>query len=145
MVQIALLLGLSVAAAGTGWMAGQMLKGDTATAAALQESDGKSDGEGAAAALATNLLTLQPITTNLASPSTTWARMEVALVFDGPPDGSVGEAVHQDFLAYLRTVRLQQVEGASGFQHLKSDLEERAGIRSGGKVKSVLINTLLFE
>jgi flagellar FliL protein len=45
----------------------------------------------------------------------------------------------------MRTVKLPQVEGASGFQHLKEDLEERARIRSGGRVKKILIKTLLFE
>jgi flagellar FliL protein len=42
-------------------------------------------------------------------------------------------------------VKLAQVEGASGFQHLKADLEERAAVRSGGKVRKILIRTLLFE
>ena len=45
----------------------------------------------------------------------------------------------------MRTVKLHQIEGASGFQHLKADLEERAAIRSDGHVKQVLIRTLLFE
>ena len=55
------------------------------------------------------------------------------------------ELIHQDLLAYLRTLKLHQIEGASGFQHLKADLEERAAISSGGHVKQLLIRTLLFE
>ena len=50
-----------------------------------------------------------------------------------------------DFLAFVRTLKLHQIEGASGFQHFKADLEDRAAIRSGGHVKQVLIRTLLFE
>ncbi|EHK52231.1 flagellar basal body-associated FliL family protein, partial [Allomesorhizobium alhagi] len=62
-----------------------------------------------------------------------------------PQSPDLIESIHQDLLAYLRTVKLHQVEGASGFQHLKADLEERAKIRSGGHVKQFLIRTLLFE
>ena len=58
---------------------------------------------------------------------------------------AVAEQIHQDFLAFMRTVKLPQVEGASGFQHLKEDLEERARLRSHGRVGKILIRTLLFE
>jgi flagellar FliL protein len=37
------------------------------------------------------------------------------------------------------------MEGASGFLHLREDLDERAGIRSGGLAKRILIRTLLLE
>jgi len=55
------------------------------------------------------------------------------------------ETIHQDLLAFLRTLKMYQVEGASGYQHLKADLQERAAIRSDGHAKDVLIRTLLFE
>lgn len=45
----------------------------------------------------------------------------------------------------MRTVKLDQIQSASGFRHLKSDLEERADIRSDGRIKRVLIKTFLFE
>jgi flagellar FliL protein len=88
---------------------------------------------------------LDPIMTNLSGHSGTWVRMELALVFNGKADLLVAQTIQQDILGYLRTVKIHQVEGASGFQHLKSDIEERASIRSGGKVKQVLVRTLLFE
>jgi flagellar FliL protein len=53
--------------------------------------------------------------------------------------------IHEDILAYMRTVTLQQVQGASGFRHLKTDLEERARIRSDGLATQLMIRTLLFE
>jgi flagellar FliL protein len=40
---------------------------------------------------------------------------------------------------------MHQVEGASGFLHLKADLQERAAMRGDGHVKDVLIRTLLYE
>ena len=49
------------------------------------------------------------------------------------------------FCPIIRTVKMHEIEGASGFRHLKEDLEERAAIRSDGHVKQVLIRTLLFE
>ena len=57
----------------------------------------------------------------------------------------MAENIHQDLLAFRRTVKMHQVEGDSGYQHLRADLQERAAIRSGGKVKEVLVRALLFE
>lgn len=88
---------------------------------------------------------LPSITTNLASPSDIWVRMELAIVYDGPPDPVTTEAIHQDLLAFMRTVKMHQIEGASGFQHLRADIEDRIRTRSEGKVTRVLIRTLLFE
>lgn len=153
-VQLAVFVVLSAVAGGTGWFLGQMLKGEVVpaaeapaapAAAAGHEAPAGQEGHGKEGAPAPNLLRLEPVTTNLATPSNTWVRMELSLVFDGPADTAIGEAVHQDILAYMRTVRLPQVEGGSGFRHLKSDIEERARIRSDGKVKSVLVNTMIFE
>lgn len=147
LVQIALLLGLTVVAIGIGWASGMYFTGKGAPPAAT-------DTHGAPVAVEVDLANeqealgvvyLEPITTNLAGPTATWARLEVALVFDGQPDLLLAQMIHQDILAYMRTVKIHQVEGASGFQHLKSDLEERAALRSGGSVKSILVRTLLFE
>jgi flagellar FliL protein len=92
------------------------------------------------------LFELAPITTNLAAPNDVWARLEVAIEFDTPPtDESIVEIVHQDLLSYLRTVKMHQLEGASGIQHLRADLEDRASVRTEGRVKGVFIRTLLFE
>lgn len=142
-IQLAVLLGLTVAAVGAGWLTGQYLTA-TQSAPALTSQPARGE-EGEAPAAADGILPLQPVTTNLAGPGETWVRMELALVFEDETDAAIAEFVHQDIMAYLRTVTLSQIEGASGFQHLKSDLEERAQIRTGGKVKSILIRTLLFE
>ena len=55
------------------------------------------------------------------------------------------EDVHQDIMAYLRTVSLQQVEGPRGFQYLKDDLQERVDLRSEGRVSKVMFRTLVIE
>lgn len=104
-------------------------------------------GHGAAPGGATTtLFNLAPITTNLAAPSDIWARMEVTVQFDVPPtDPTIVDMIHQDLLSFMRTVKMHQIEGASGILHLKADLEDRASVRSDGHVKHVFIRTLLFE
>lgn len=146
-IQIAMLLAMTGVALGVGWFAGTYLKNSEKPAPPAKEShekkathEAKKEGDAGPA-----LVDLAPMTTNLAAPAEIWARVQLSLVFDGPPPAGMAEDVHQDLLAFLRTVKMHQVEGASGYQHLRADLQERAAIRSGGKVKEVLVRTLLFE
>ena len=148
-VQIAMLAAMTGAALGVGWTSGSYLKSSQAPAkparidheAEHEEADkDKKDPAGGPV-----LADVAPITTNLAAPADVWVRMELSLVYDAEPPPDMSETVHQDLLAYLRTLKMYQVEGASGYQHLKADLQERAAIRSDGHVKDVLIRTLLFE
>ncbi|MGO4832410.1 flagellar basal body-associated FliL family protein [Rhizobiaceae sp. 2RAB30] len=144
-IQIAVLLALTVMAAGFGWLSGGFLNGETKTAAPPPAVEGGAE-HGAAAVIKANIVDLAPITTNLSVPETVWIRLELSLMFDQPPqDSMLADAIQQDILAYVRTVKLMQVQGASGYQHLKSDLAERAAIRSKGLVKDVLVRTMLFE
>ncbi|MBO6901285.1 MAG: flagellar basal body-associated FliL family protein [Rhizobiaceae bacterium] len=148
-IQLALLLLLTGAAAGTGWLTGSLMTGEKPTVGtgsqigAENSYDDLPGSDDVAEAL--HVFRLEPISTNLADPIDIWARMELALVFNEIPDPMVAEAIHQDFVAYLRTVKARQIQGASGFQHLRTDLEERARIRSNGRVDKVLVRTLLFE
>lgn len=145
---------LSLIAAGGGWYLGGIL-GPQKTAegkvAAMQSRHGQTHEKGAAtngeelATAANGVALLQPITTNLAYPSDTWIRLEVALQFRGKPDLAVAESIHQDMMAYLRTLSLQQIEGARGFEHLHSDLEQRAILRSQGRVTRLMFRTFVVE
>lgn len=161
-VRAGVLAVLTLAAAATGWFSGARLGSGTApkpaaeapaAPAASGKENGKNDAvphgggndEDAPPLLRPGVVQLQPITTNLAAPSNIWIRLEIAVVFDGDTDPAIADAIHQDLMAYVRTLSLPQIEGASGFQHLRADLEERAAIRSGGRVKKILIRTLLFE
>jgi flagellar FliL protein len=148
-VQLLLLVMLTGAAVGTGWFTGIAMNGETPMQGTGKQVNAEADYEdlpGSADAEETlHIFRLEAINTNLADPVDIWARMELALVFDDIPDPVLAEQIHQDFLAYLRTVKARQIQGASGFQHLKTDLEERARIRSEGRVTQVLVRTLLFE
>lgn len=149
-LQIALLAGLTAVALGIGWGSGLYLNGQFPARQGAPAADAGHGEAGGVLDLAASheelgVVYLEPLTTNLAGPAGTWVRMELALVFDGEKDGALALRIQQDVLDYLRTVKMHQVEGASGFRHLKTDLEERAVLRSEGKVRGILIRTLLFE
>lgn len=150
-VTLATVAGLSVAAAGGGWLLGTVLapQKKAVEQASHSEHGGakgeESSGKELISTEANGVVLLRPLTTNLAYPSDTWIRLEVALLFRDKPDVETSEAIHQDFMAYLRTVSLQQVEGARGFQHLREDLEEQAELRSRGRVKSIMFRTFVIE
>ena len=154
-LQLAVLLVMTAAAVGGGWFAGDYLgkegsqDGATEATHAPAQDHGAppaaQDGHGEEAEANPLLVPLAPMTTNLSAPSRVWVRMELSLLLDAAQPPELFEAIHQDLFAYMRTLKLHQIEGASGYQHLKADLEERARIRSDGHVKQVLIRTLLFE
>jgi flagellar protein FliL len=94
------------------------------------------------------LFKLAPLITNLQSPPGALARIEASLVLDNvrQDDASVLAAkVGEDVIAYLRTVTVQQLEGARGLQYLREDLNERAVLRSAGKVREFVIETLVVQ
>lgn len=148
-VTIAIVLVLSLIAAGGGWMLGGVLAPQVAEpeeAAAVAEGGAEHAAEGEdEIKVRENLVPLEPITTNLSYPSDNWIRIEVSLVFSGVPDNVLADQIHQDILAYLRTVSLQQIEGPRGFQYLREDLRERVMLRSEGRVNDLLLRTFVIE
>lgn len=91
---------------------------------------------------------LTPIVTNLAHPDKTWIRLEALLVMEGeqtPEAGTLSAQIAEDIVAFLRTVSLAQIQGASGFQHLREDLNDRVRVRSGGKVRDLVVQSLIIE
>jgi flagellar FliL protein len=95
-----------------------------------------------------NVKPLPPIVTNLASPERTWVRLEGSIVVDGDQTAEsnvLAAQISEDVVAFLRTVSLAQIQGPSGFQHLREDLNERVRVRSGGKVRDMVIQTFIVE
>ena len=148
---------LTMLGGGGGWLVGTMIAPKIKAAESAKQADaaktadahgpGKAGEEGLPriSIEANGVVQLEPITTNLAYPSENWIRLEVALLFKGVPDVTLSEAIHQDILAYLRTVSLQQVEGPRGFQYLKDDIQERVDLRSEGRVSKVMFRTFVIE
>lgn len=94
-----------------------------------------------------SLHALPPIVTNLASPERAWIRVEASLLVEGEASDAkaLSASVTEDTIAYLRTLSLPLIEGASGLLHLREDLNERARVRSAGKVREVIVHTLIVE
>lgn len=143
---------LTLLGAGGGWLVGGMIAPKLAGAetaahapAASAEKGKGAEGIEKISAEANGIVQLDPITTNLAYPSTNWVRLEVALMFKGPVEVGLAEDIHQDIMAYVRTVSLQQLEGPRGFQYLKDDLQERVDLRSKGRVSKVMFRTFVIE
>src|SRR5690606_6490474 len=96
----------------------------------------------------TVIKTLEPVVANLSEPSDVWVRLETSIIFDNGtienPDVMSGE-IRQDMMAYVKTLTLAQIEGPSGLQHLREDLNERARVRADGRVRELLIETLIVQ
>jgi flagellar FliL protein len=91
---------------------------------------------------------LPPIVANLGAPQDTWIRLEASMVFDPktlPHPEAVAGKVGEDILAYVRTVTLKQLEGPIGLQAIREDLNERAVTRSDGKVRELVLRTLVVQ
>ena len=101
-----------------------------------------------APAQSSTIVDLPPIVTNLGAPQDTWVRLEGSIIFDPktlPHPEAVAGQIGDDVLAYLRTVSLHQLEGPIGLENIRQDLNERAAIRSGGKVRAFVIRTLVVQ
>lgn len=159
---IAALAVLTVAGGGGGWFLGGMLAEKIQPGAAAAKAEaakeeaekGKEAGHGEKkeeeglphiSTAENGVVQLEPITTNLAYPSENWIKLDVALLFNGPPDVKLAEEIHQDILGYLRTVSLQQIEGPRGFEYLRDDIQERVDLRSEGRVSKVMFRTFVIE
>jgi len=94
------------------------------------------------------LKAVAPVVTNLSGSSDVWIRLESSIVFTNGalqnPDVVTAE-IRQDMLAYLRTLSLPQIQGASGLQHLREDLNERVALRSKGLVRELIVETLVVQ
>ena len=94
------------------------------------------------------ILDLPPIVTNLGAPQDTWIRLEGSIIFDPkamPHPEAVAGRIGDDILAYLRTLSLRQLEGPIGLENIRQDLNERAAIRSDGKVRAFVLRTLVVQ
>ena len=138
---------LTVIAGGGGWYLGNMLSADQlASAKPSGKEDKLKKGSFESRSIGT-VVPLEPIVTNLGIPHNIWMRLEVSLVAKPGHEIPAAVAAHvsDDFLSFLRSVNLMQLQGAAGLAYLRSDLEERARLRSEGAVDRVFISALVVE
>ena len=141
------ILVLTIAGAGAGGFLGLQVLA-VAETAAKKKAEVEAEKPQPEYAEPLTIKTVPPIIANLANPSTAWLRMEASVVFDGEAPEDADALVAQigaDALAFVKTVSLRQIEGASGLLHLREDLTERAKIRSEGRVREFIIQALAVE
>jgi flagellar protein FliL len=93
------------------------------------------------------VIPLPPILSNVAVPADVWVRIEAQAIFEGKDEEAkvLIPKVAEDLLAFMKTVTLAQIEGPSGFQHLREDLDDRARVRSEGKIRELVIESFIIE
>jgi flagellar FliL protein len=146
---IGALLLCTVVAVGTGGALGMYLLSSVEKAVDLKKRD---EEEKAVKVLNyTGDLSLRgvgSVVTNLAEPSNAWIRLESSVVYKSGslpnPDIALAE-IKADVIAYLRTVSMAQIEGASGLQHLREDLNERVALRTKGAVRELIVEALVVQ
>jgi flagellar FliL protein len=94
------------------------------------------------------ILPFPPVLTTLAEPKGKWIRLEGSILAkpggEIPPE-KLAEQAGEQILTYLRSVRLSQLESASGILGLRDDLDETVRTLSSGDVQGVLIHGLVVE
>ncbi|MFN3890870.1 MAG: flagellar basal body-associated protein FliL [Beijerinckiaceae bacterium] len=92
---------------------------------------------------------MPPVITNIGNPTSVWIRLDLTLKMAGemPMSDIEKESSRfaEDALAYARTLSVSDVEGATGLLHLRQDLGERASVRSNGKIKEVIIRSMVLQ
>ena len=96
----------------------------------------------------TGVARLEPVIANLAEPAGMFVRLDTSVVYDRDTVGDVPQMkarLSQDILAHLRTVTLGEVTGASAFNHLRDDLNDRVRLVSDGTVREIVIETMVLQ
>ncbi len=95
-----------------------------------------------------NIVPLQPIITNLADSSSVWVRLEGSVLINKKSDVKqdiLALKLSQHVLAYLRTLKLTDVQGVGALPAISQDLDEIVQTLSDGQAQGVLISGLVFE
>lgn len=93
-----------------------------------------------------SIIPVEPIVTNLAEPKNVWVRAEFAiLVRAETAPAELSAQFQNDTLAYLKTVKIQNLEGSSAFQHLLEDVTEIARLNNPDLVDRVLVRSFILE
>ncbi len=143
------ILALTVAAAGGGALVGtRIVSAVRVTAAKDPQAQARPGAPSAVEPTTLAVKELAPIVTNLASPQGAIVRLQTAIVYDRSDSNQmdvVAGRIGDDILAFVKTLTMAQLEGASGLQHLREDLNERASVRSDGRVHELMIEMLVVQ
>ena len=96
----------------------------------------------------TEIKELPAVITNLAQPEEARVRLQVAMVYGkaGVENPTLLAAkINDDIVAFLKTLTVPDLQGPSGLQALREDLNERDAVRSDGKVREIIIEALVVQ
>jgi len=134
---------LTLVAAGGGWFLGAQLGLGLPEAAKTEDAKQATVEEMPTG----SVIPLKPILTNIKIPQDVWIRLEAGVV--ARPGEKVSDelaaTIAGDFMAFMKTVNLMQLRGPAGIEYLRTDLQERAAMRSEGKIEKVYIWALVME
>ena len=151
MIVIAVLV-LTLAGAGAGGAVGALLA-QAKPEPAVPVATAAAPGEAAAKTVEPDAIDLvvrplAPIVTNLAAPAGTWVRLEGSLLMAKETEENadvLAERAAQQIVTFLRTVQLSHIEGASGFLHLREDLNDVVSVLTAGQIREVVIRSMIVE
>jgi flagellar FliL protein len=89
-----------------------------------------------------------PITANIAVPDTVWLRLEGSMAVkakDGTKPSDVVQLASNKMVAYVKTLKLTDIQGPVGFLALNSDLNEIVRNATDGQARSVLLSGFIVE
>ncbi|GHC64544.1 flagellar basal body-associated FliL family protein [Limoniibacter endophyticus] len=143
-MQLAALTAATAIAVGVGFLSGNYLGRNAVSPP--ENAIGGENTQAAVSPVLTSVVTpLEAIITNLSDPTNVLIRLELSLISPQTISVETASTAHQDLLAFVRTLKLHQISGASGFQHMRSELRERVRIRSNGAINDVLIRVFILE
>nr|WP_321462021.1 flagellar basal body-associated FliL family protein [uncultured Cohaesibacter sp.] len=94
------------------------------------------------------ILAIKPIIVNLAGAEKAFVRIQGSIVFrEEAMEQSkfLVSQIESDIAAYLRTLKVSDLEGATGLQNLREDLNQRSKIRAEGSVREFILETMVIQ
>ena len=94
------------------------------------------------------LVPVPPITSNLSAPETVWIRLEGSVALKANAVGKpndIAQFAAARIVSYIRTLKLADIEGPSGYLALESDLNEIVSSATEGQARAFLISGFIVE
>ena len=113
-----------------------------------KNSDADGSDEGEEEKSLRNIIMLEPVLVLLRESKNTFIRLELAIVLNEDEPAFDTESLTRlksDISDYSRTLSLQQIQGPSGYLHFRDDLLDRVRLTTDGKVRDVLVLSMVAE
>lgn len=92
-------------------------------------------------------IVLAPIIADIDQDHPTKVRVELSVIaaHGTSNTGTLQSELREDVIAFMKGLKVKDIEGARGFQNLKEQLDDRAKIRGRGTVLGLLVSGLVVE